>query len=129
MKKTKQNDTDSRLSKKQRETAEMLAEPEFTGTKTELLKKTGVPRTTFYRWLKNQEFIQYVNELIKLHTDSELGTVWNALIERCKVGDVAAIKLYFEMKGKYKQKIETDFQPVFIIDDIPLNNDEEPDKT
>lgn len=102
----KQNETDTALTKKQRDTAEMLADPEFSGNKTELLKKAGVSRSTLYRWLKDSEFVNYVNELIDLYADGELGAVWKALINRCKAGDVQAIKLYFEIKGKYRQRIE-----------------------
>lgn len=106
MKRVEQNGTDLKLSKKQREAAEMLADPDFKGNSTKIINSLGVPRTTFYRWLKNPEFISYVNELIDLYTDSELGTVWKALIRRCVIGDVRAIKLYFELKGKYKQQVE-----------------------
>ena len=97
-----------KLSLKQRRAAEMLANPDVEATKTDIINQLGVPRTTFYRWLKQPEFIEYVNELIEKYTNGELAAVWKALIKKCEGGNVAAIKLYFELKGKYKQTVEVD---------------------
>lgn len=94
------------LTQKQRDAAEMLASPEFKGTVTELCKKIDVSRKTYYDWMDNELFVQYVDGLIDKYSDSELMTVWKALITKVKLGDTSAIKLYFEVKGKYKQQIE-----------------------
>ena len=94
------------LSYKQRKAAEMLANPDIETSKTDIINTLSVPRSTFYRWLKQPEFIQYVDELIEKYTDGELAPIYKALIKKCKSGNVAAIKLYFELKGKYKQEIE-----------------------
>lgn len=101
-----------KLSLKQRRAAEMLANPDVEATKTDIINQLGVPRTTFYRWLKQPEFIEYVNELIEKYTNGELAAVWKALIKKCEGGNVAAIKLYFELKGKYKQTVEVDTPPI-----------------
>ncbi len=84
----------------------LLANPEYTGTITELVAQVGISRATFYRWLDEDEYKQFVNALIDKYTDSELSTVWKALIEQCKNGNTQAIKLYFELKGKYKQALD-----------------------
>ena len=112
MEKVAQNGTDLRLSPKQRKVAEMLANPDFEGTKTEILEQAGVPRTTFYRWLReNQAFIDYTAQLVEKYTDGELPSVWKALTGKCHTGDVAAIKLYFELKGKYKVNVDVNNSP------------------
>lgn len=103
-----QNETKCKLSAKQKNAAEMLANPNIEATKSDIISAVGVSRTTFYRWLKEPEFTEYVNKLIEEYTDGELATVWKALIKKCESGNVAAIKLYFELKGKYKQAIEVD---------------------
>lgn len=100
---SKRNGTNIDLTAKQRKAAEMLANPDFDGTKTDLIEAVGVPRTTFYRWIKDKKFMEYTCKLIEQYTDAELGAVWKALIKRCITGDVQAIKLYFELKGKYQQ--------------------------
>lgn len=95
----------SSLNRKQIKAAEMLANPDFSGTITELCSVVGVARSTFYDWMSQKEFRKYTDELIDLYTDGELSRVWKALMRRIDVGDIQAIKLYFELKGKYKPDI------------------------
>lgn len=56
--------------------------------------------------MKNENFINYMNSQVDKYTDGELADIWKALLRKCKLGDTAAIKLYFELKGKYKTNIE-----------------------
>ena len=105
--------TKSRLTKKQREAAEMLANPDISCTKTRLCETVGVSRSGFYKWLKDS--------LIDTYTDAELGSVWKALVHRCVIGDVQAIKLYFELKGKYKQQIEHSGNSDFVFNILPAS--------
>ena len=108
----KQNAEPAPLTPKQLKVAELLANPDADLTKTDIIENTGVSRATFYRWLKQPEFIDHVNELIEKYTDGELAAVWKALIKKCEGGNVAAIKLYFELKGKYKQNIQVEAPPI-----------------
>lgn len=85
--------------------ARMLADPEQTGSITELCAKVGVARTTFYDWIGDDDFRGYVDSLIERYTDSELSRVWKALMRLIDRGDIQAIKLYFELKGKYKDGV------------------------
>jgi AcrR family transcriptional regulator len=62
------------------------------------MKEAGVPPRTFYRWLKDKRYIDYINSKLDQYTDSELSEVWKALIMQCKRGNIQAIKLFFEMK-------------------------------
>lgn len=110
------------LSNKQIKMAELLANPDVLGTKTEYCDTVGINRTTLYEWLKKKEFTDYVAELINKYTDAELPAVWKSLINKCVSGDVAAIKLYFEMKGKYKQQIDISGSVVFITGDDKLED-------
>ena len=95
-----------KYSGKRAKMAEMLTNPDFTGTVTELCETVGVARSTFYKWMDDKDYLNYVESLIDKYADSELSTVWKALIKKCKAGDVQAIKLYFELKGKYLNKVE-----------------------
>ena len=86
--------------------AEMLANPEIT-TNKEVYTSLGIPESTFYDWMNDQEFIDLVNAKVDKFTDRELPDVWAALIYNATVErDTKAIKLFFEMKGKYKQNID-----------------------
>lgn len=103
-----QNRTKIGLSSEQLNAAEMLANPSYKGTKSKIIKEVGVSRSTFYNWFKNSDFLEYVNSLVDKYTDAELAEVWKALISECKGGNVQAIKLYFELKGKYKQSVDVE---------------------
>lgn len=102
-----QNGMNKTINKKQQEVAEKLVDPEFKGTITELCKLCDVPRRTFYNWRNNPDFCRYVDELIEKYTDSELAAVWKALIRACLCGNVQAIRLFFELKNKFKENIST----------------------
>lgn len=107
------------LNGKKKEMAETLASPDFNGNITNLCAKIGVARSTFYKWLDDKVFVAYINELIDKFTDSELSSVWKSLIYRAKDGDVQAIKLYFELKGKYKTTVDVNANSlVQIVTDI-----------
>lgn len=86
--------------------AELLLNPEDRRTKTEKMAEAGVPRTTFYRWLKDKDFLSYLKDQLNTYTDSELPDIWKALVLKCKRGDTQAIKLFMELKGAYVQKHE-----------------------
>lgn len=85
--------------------AEMVANPEIKNN-YEIYESLNISEATFYRWMNEQEFINLVNNKIDKYTDKELPNVWTALIRKAKAGDTNAIKLYFEMKNKYKQRVE-----------------------
>lgn len=91
--------------------AEMLVNPEDRRTKAEKIIAAGLTERTFYRWMKDERYIDYVNSLLDKYTNSELPGVWKALLRKCNMGDMAAIKLYFELKGmtpEYQHKKATD---------------------
>ena len=88
------------LKPKQIKLANRLADPGFTGTVTQLCDEIGVARSTFYDWMGQEPFREYLTDLINRYADSELASVWKALIRRCVVGDVQAIKLYFDVRSR-----------------------------
>lgn len=105
--------------------AEMLANPEFTGTNKELYETVGISHQTFYKWIKEDAVIAHAEMLINKYTDAELSAVWKALLLKCKSGDVQAIKLYFELKGKYNQAMKLSGEAIVkIVDDIPGDGDD-----
>ena len=112
----------SGLSETQRKMAEMLADPESEHrTISEICEAVGIDRSTYYKhWRNSEKFRNYVDELIRKYTDSELAAVWRSLIKRCFDGDVSAIKLFFELKGKYKQQVQLDGGVVFITGEDKL---------
>lgn len=118
----KQNETKQPFSGKRLQAAQMLASPDFNGTVTELIRELDVSRATFYRWMGEREYLDFISSLIDRYTDSELASVWKALIRQCKAGDISAIRLYFELKGKYRQQIDLGGSVVFISGEEKLED-------
>lgn len=117
---TKCNRIDTRgmypsLKAKQRKAAEMLVNPDYDGTVTDLCRELNISRSTLYRWYENRDFNGYIEWLIEKYTNSELSAVWKSLINNCKKGDTTAIKLFFEMKNMYKSNINLSGDKVVFI--------------
>lgn len=93
------------LSGKRLKAAELLANPEIAMKKTEIAESVDIAYSTLWRWLQDPEFIAGVNKLVEIYTNAELPFAWKCLLARMP-SDTAAIKLFFEMKGKYAQKVE-----------------------
>lgn len=100
----------------------MVANPEIT-TNKEVYETLDISEATFYRWKNEQEFIDMVNNKIDKYTDQALPDVWDALIKQAKEGNTNAIKLYFELKNKYKQRVELGVDKLPTINLIRGNND------
>ena len=91
--------------------AELLANPDFSGTKEDIAREAGVTRQTLYRWLRNPDFVALVNSLVSQYADAELAMVWKALCRKIQDGDMQAIRLYFELRERgIQQKAESEQQ-------------------
>lgn len=80
--------------------AELLANPDFSGTKEDVAREAGVTRQTLYRWLRNPDFVELVNSLVTQYANAELAMVWKSLCKRIQDGDTRAIKLYFDLRER-----------------------------
>lgn len=121
---TKEDNNADFLSPKQLKMAEMLANPENEcASISEMCRELGISRNTYYsRWLQDVKFTEYVDKLITRYTDAQLAEVWRALIKQCVSGNVNAIKLFFELKGRYRQQIDVSGGVVFIGGETALED-------
>lgn len=110
-----------RVTGKRRKLADELASPDFDGNISRLCERHGVARSTLYRWLGETDFKNYVDFLIEKYTDSELTNAWRALVKKANSGNVEALKLFFELKGRYKQQIAIDSGVVIISGENELD--------
>ena len=94
------------LTGKKLKAAEMLANPAVQLSKTDISKELNIAYSTLWRWLQDPEFMEAVEKLVLIHANSELSNAWNCLIKRMPK-DTAAIKLFFELTGRYTQQVET----------------------
>ena len=99
---------------KKRKLAELLVNPDCDLTVTEICKQIKVSRQSFYNWQQEADFKGYIEFLIENYTDSELPRAWKSLIKKIGEGNVEAMKLFFTLKDKYKEKIEIGSNVVII---------------
>jgi len=97
--------TYSDLTKKQINAIDLFVNPKVTSI-TETADKAGVARKTIYTWLDDENFNEVLNEKIDKFVNSQTAGVWKSLIANAIDGDTRAIKLFFEMQGKYKDRKE-----------------------
>lgn len=90
--------------------AELLANLDFSGTKSDIAEKAGVTSRTLYRWLRNPDFVALVNQLVAQYADAELAMVWKSLCKQIKAGNLQAIRLYFELRERSKQTASNQLQ-------------------
>lgn len=86
--------------------AELLLNPDDRRTKGQKMQEVGVPERTFYRWMKDPRYIEYINKQLDRYTDGELVEVWKSLLNQAKRGNIQAIKLFFELKKLYVERHE-----------------------
>lgn len=104
---------------------ELLADPDNRQmTKTKLAQEVGVSRQTLYLYLTKKRVLEYLTALTEYYADVELPNVWRALIRKAKKEDMSAIKLYFELKGKYlppamRAEIDMKNATINVISNIP----------
>ncbi len=87
-----------RPSPKQVALAEMLLNPDDRRPKIDKINELKMSSRTFYKWMKDSRFINYLNSRVDEYTNGELSEVWKALLMQCKRGNIEAIKLFFKLK-------------------------------
>lgn len=98
-----ENGKDWTPTSKQKKMAELLLNPEDRRTNKAKYESISLPERTFYRWMRDERFIKYLNSQIDHYSDAQLTDVWRALIMQCKRGNVPAMKLFFQLKGMHNE--------------------------
>ncbi len=103
-------------------TADALTNISYEGTLEDICQDFSISKDTLYQWLAEEEFRSYMDLILSGKTLSAMTSVWKSLLNQCAEGNIQAIKLYFELKGKYKGEkslVKADNRVIEIIDDIP----------
>lgn len=103
---TKSDKNRGNMAAKKRELLLMLTDPECQLSKSEMIDHLSISRDTFYRWLKEDKFMEEVGRLVDRQTDMHMSKVWQGLLKKCKEGDLPSIKFAFEVKEKYKPQAQ-----------------------
>ena len=93
------------LNKKQSTVIPYLVNPKYK-TYGEVAAKAGVSERSIYNWLNDDRFVEVLNERLEKWTDAENARIWKSLVREASDGNVQAQKLYFEMKNKYRERVE-----------------------
>lgn len=88
---------------KQRKVAEALADPSDDRNVTQLCQDFKISRTTFYNWQKDSAFMGYVDWLVENFTTSMIPKAWKQIDRKIDKGDMEAIRLVLEVKGKLQK--------------------------
>lgn len=111
-----------KLKTKQRKVAEALTDPEDDRTVKQLCKDFGISRTTFYNWQKDASFMGYVEWLVESFTTSIIPNAWKQIGRKVNKGDMDAIRMVLEYKGKLQKDVAVNNNNVVIFTgegDIP----------
>jgi AcrR family transcriptional regulator len=101
--------TKTRLSTRQLKLLEALINRTPDQTMEDVIKLTGVPRTTVYRYLKNGEFLSTYRERLLIESTAEKGRIFSALVKGCVSpgpSQAGLQKLYWQMAGELKDQLE-----------------------
>ena len=111
------------MTKKQKKVADALTNIESNGSLDDICEEYAISRETLYQWLSEDLFRKYMDMVLNGKTFTAMTEVWRSLLNQCGEGNIQAIKLYFELNGKYKGEkgsIKAEAKSIVqIIDDIP----------
>ncbi len=93
------------LTRKQANAMPFLVNPKYK-TYEEVAEAADVSERAIYKWLNDEKFVEALNREVEKYTDGETARVWKALVREAADGDVSAIKLFFELKNKYRDRKE-----------------------
>lgn len=91
---------------KKREVALMLSDPSEEATLTEILEKTNTSENLFLKWVSNGTFKEELRKSVDMYAEMEYANIFKALIKKCRSGDLSAIKLFMELKGKKPEEVQ-----------------------
>jgi len=86
-----------KLSPKKRKFIEFLKTINLNKPKpTEIAEDIGISISTYYRWLKDEEFLKIVEQENALEINERLPDVLDTLVKKAVQGDIKAIKIFLE---------------------------------
>jgi len=73
-----------------------------------IAEKSNVSRMTIWRWFRDKDFLEWMNDQTKLFLSQTFSERINIAIRRAKAGDFNFSKLLFEMEGEYIKKTKVE---------------------
>lgn len=72
----------------------------------QLATAIGVSRRTLYRYWQDPDFEEAVNNLSRLQSSKHKNAIDHALVEKAKLGDVPAMRTFYQLRGELLEKLE-----------------------
>jgi hypothetical protein len=89
------------LSSEQLKCIAIVTDPTRKGGLKSRLREAGIPYPTYQSWMVQPEFRDSVNKLAERILENSFADVNTGLVEAATKGDVAAVKFYYELTGRY----------------------------
>jgi hypothetical protein len=105
----------TRLTDKQLATAMCILNVADTRSIQEKLRTLGVPEATYYGWTKSKVFQEFMETQMEDMFGDAMPLAHRALISKVVNGDMRAIKLFYELTGRYKSQENETVQNVKIL--------------
>ena len=102
--------TERALSAKQKRLLQLLENPgscrEMEDSPEALCRAAGVEPADCYSWLCLPPFRLAMERRLEGYIHGELGRVWKILMDLVEQGNIQAIKLYFDLRGRIERQAE-----------------------
>jgi acetate kinase len=82
---------------------------------SEIIKKIGISKSTYYRWLKDKNLKKISEEIYIDESNKHLPVILNTLLDKALQGDVSAIKLFLKRIDKINKKLNNNLTTDEII--------------
>lgn len=86
-----------------------------TRSDTKKLKELGIPSQTWAAWKRDPAFQDYLAKRAENLLGSNMDEAHRALIDAARRGDVSALKLYYEMTGRWSSKTVGELNVEFLL--------------
>ena len=114
------------LSAKKRKFVELINQKDIINLEVkDIIKRLGISRATYYRWLKNQKLFKTMQKDIDNEVQEKIPEVIRLLLKKALQGDFRAIKMILEKYDNSDESTEKNLTPDEIINIIRANKKRE----
>jgi len=114
------------LSAKKRKFIELINQKDIINLEVkDIIKRLGISRATYYRWLKNQKLFKTMQKDINNEVQEKIPEVIRLLLKKALQGDFRAIKMILEKYDNSDESTEKNLTPDEIINIIRANKKRE----
>lgn len=107
--------SDAQLSTAQLMCANLLMNTHDKRTEREKLAFLGISSQQYHAWLRQPAFANYLRTRAESLFSASDHKAYNALLQNVEEGDLNAVKLHFEMRGKYRNQLDVNINIETVV--------------